>query len=276
MSLKINTGGGFSTYSLQKNQQELSRSLNRLSTGKQINAASDYAAGMAIANKLSSQARGMGQAIRNANDAISISQVAEGALGQASDLVLNIREKAIQASSAAQTPATRNAIQAEIAQSLNVLKGIASQTRFNGQPLLSGTFTNQQFQIGPESGQTVDISIGSADPSQMTNEEGQSLSEIDVTTVEGAQSAIRAADNALAYISDQRSRIGANVGRLESAINNLSASQINTLASESQIRDLDYAEESMNLNRMKLLARAGAFARAQSGNVSRQIVDLFE
>ncbi|MCG8641066.1 MAG: flagellin, partial [Desulfobacterales bacterium] len=272
MSLKINTGGGFSTYSLQKNQQELSRSLNRLSTGKQINAASDDAAGMAIANKLSSQARGMGQAIRNANDAISISQVAEGALGQASDLVLNIREKAIQASSAAQTPATRNAIQAEIAQSLNVLKGIASQTRFNGQPLLSGTFTNQQFQIGPESGQTVDISIGSADPSQMTNEEGQSLSEIDVTTVEGAQSAIRAADNALAYISDQRSRIGANVGRLESAINNLSASKINTLASESQIRDLDYAEESINLNRMKLLARASAFARAQSGNVSRQIV----
>lgn len=276
MSLKINTGGGFSTYSLQKNQQELSRSLNRLSTGKQINAASDDAAGMAIANKLSSQARGMGQAIRNANDAISISQVAEGALGQASDLVLNIREKAIQASSAAQTPATRNAIQAEIAQSLHVLKGIASQTRFNGQPLLSGTFTNQQFQIGPESGQTVDISIGSVDPSQMTDEGGQSLSEIDVTTVEGAQSAIRAADNALAYISDQRSRIGANVSRLESAINNLSASKINTLASESQIRDLDYAEESINLNRMKLLARAGAFARAQSENVSRQIVDLFE
>ena len=276
MGLKINAGSGFSAYTLQKSQQDLSQSLNRLSTGKRINAASDDAAGMVIANKLSSQARGMGQAIKNASDAISISQVAGGALEQASQLVQGIREKAMQAASAAQSPESLRAIQSEINQSLDMLKDISSQTSFNGQALLSGSFTNKEFNIGAESGQTIDISLGSIDPSAIADDSMGSLADINVTTVEGAQAAIQVADTALDFISEQRSRVGATMNRLESTISNLSNSQINTLSAESEIRDLDYAEESINLNRIKLLSRARAFAQAQAGEVNKQIVDLFE
>lgn len=276
MSLKINTGSGFFNYSLQQSHQDLSKSLQRLSTGKKINAASDDSAGMVIANKLSSQASGMGQAIKNANDAISISQVADGALGQATQLVQNIREKAIQAASAAQSSSSLKAIQAEINQSLTALKDISSQTSFNGQQLLSGQFMDKEFQIGPDSGQTITISLGSIDPSRISNETQGSLANIDVTTMEGAQAAIEVADTALDYISQQRSQVGSTMNRLESTINNLSNSRINTLSAESEIRDLDFAEESINLNRIKLLSRARAFAQAQSGEVNKQIVDLFE
>lgn len=275
MSLRINTGYGFSNQSLQKSQQDLANSLNRLSTGKKINAASDDASGMVIANQLSSQARGLGQAVKNANDAMNIAQVADGALGQAAELVMNIREKAIQAGSAAQSPSSLKAIQAEINQSLDALKDISSQTSFNGQQLLAGQFTDKSFQVGADAGQTVSLSFGSLDPSQMTYDSG-SLAQVDVTTMEGAQSAIETTDAALDYISGQRSRAGSVMNSLEYSISNLSSSQINTLSAESQIRDLDFAEESANLNRIKLLARARTFAQAQAGNVSKQIVDLFE
>lgn len=276
MSLKINYSNGLFNYSLQQSHQDLSKSLQRLSTGKKINAASDDAAGMVIANLLSSQARGMGQAIQNANDAISIFHVADGALDQATQLVQNIREKSIQAASAAQSPSSLKAIQAEIDQSLTALKDISSQTSYNGQQLLSGQFTNQEFQVGANSGQTINISLGSIDPSQISNETHGSLANIDVTTMEGAQAAIEVSDTALGYISQQRSQVGSSMKHLESTINVLSNSRINTLSAESGIRDLDFAEESINLNRIKLLSRARAFAQAQAGKVSNQIVDLFE
>ncbi|MCP4672347.1 MAG: flagellin [Desulfobacula sp.] len=278
MSLKINTntGSNFASYQLQKNQQALSESLNRISTGKRINRASDDAAGMAIANRLESQSKGFGQAIRNANDAISITQVADGALGQATDLIQNIRVKAVQAASAAQSPESRHAIQADIENSLATLSDIAQNTSFNGQKLLSGAFTDKQFQIGASSGETIEISIGSIDPSQISDQTLGTLADIDVTTQEGAQAAIGLADTALDYISQQRSNVGARQNQLESTINNLSNSRINTMSAQSQISDLDYAEEAMNLNKIKLLAKAKSFALAQSNTTAKNIVDIFE
>ncbi|MCD4678097.1 MAG: flagellin [Desulfobacula sp.] len=278
MSLRINTntGSAFSSYQLQKSQTDLSGSLQRLSTGKRINKASDDAASMAIANKLASQSRGFGQAIRNANDAISITQVADGALGQATDLIQNIRVKAIQAASAAQSPESRQAIQADIGKSLESLKDIAQNTSFNGQKLLSGAFTDKQFQVGASSGETIEISLGSIDPAMISDETMGALADIDVTTQEGAQAAIELTDVALDYISRQQSQVGSSQNQLESTINNLSNARINTLSAESEIRDLDYAEESMNLNKIKLLSKARAFALAQANTTAKHIVDIFE
>ena len=277
MSLKINsnTSSAFSSYQLQKSQSDLSVSLKRLSTGKRINQASDDAANMVIANKLASQAKGFGQAIKNANDAISITQVADGALGQATDLIQDIRVKAIQAASAAQSPGSRQAIQADISKSLETLKDIAQNTSFNGQKLLSGAFVDKQFQVGASSGETVEISLGSIDPSKITDETLGALADIDVTTQAGAQAAIEIADVALDYISQQRSQVGSNQNQLESTINNLSNARINTLAAESEIRDLDYAEESVTLNKIKLLQKARAFALAQANTTAKNIVDIF-
>ncbi|MCF6246634.1 MAG: flagellin [Desulfobacula sp.] len=275
MSFRINTNTNslYSSYQLNKNQEALSQSLQRLSTGKRINKASDDAAGMVIANRLASQARGFGQAVKNANDAISITQIADGALGQATDLVQGIREKAIQAASAAQSPQSLQAIQDEISQSLANLQDIAQTTSYNGQKLLSGVFTDQTFQVGTSSGETVEISLGSVDPSRISDETG-SLMNIDVTTMEGAQSAIGLADVALDYISQQRSRAGSTQNQLESTINNLSTAMINTLSAESDIRDLDFAEESMNLERIKLLGKAKAFAQAQANTNAIRVLDI--
>ncbi|MDA3787919.1 MAG: flagellin [Desulfobacula sp.] len=277
MSLKINTNtnSAFSTYQLQKGQQALSESLERLSTGKRINKASDDSSGMVIADTLASQARGFGQAIRNANDAISITQVADGALGQASDILQDIRVKAIQAASGAQSPESLQAIQADIGNSLQSLNDIAQDTSFNGQKLLSGTFTDKQFQVGASSGETIEISLGSIAPEQMTHDTLGALSNIDVTTKDGAQEAIQVADAALEYIGQQRSQVGSSANQLESTINNLSNARINTLSAESQIRDLDYAEESMILNRMKILSKARTFAQAQANAAPKNMLDLF-
>jgi flagellin len=277
MSFKINTNsiGAFSSFQLQKGHQALSESLERLSTGKKINKAADNAAGMVIANTLSSQARGYGQAIRNATDAISINQVADGALGQASDRIQDIRVKALQAANASQSPASRQAIQTDIDTSLQSIKDIAQGTSFNGQKLLSGSFSNKQFQIGAGAGETLTISLGSIDPGQMTHETLGPLSDIDVSTQEGAQNAVQVADAALKYIDQQRSQVGSTANQLTASISTLSNAMINTISAESEIQDLDLAEESMNLNRIKLLGKTRAFAQAQANTSTKNILDLF-
>ena len=279
MSLRINnnSGSAFSSYQLQKMQktdQALSESLTRLSTGKRINKASDDGAGMVIANELESQAMGFGQAIQNAKDAASIAQVADGALGQATDIIQDIRVKAVQASSAAQSPESRQAIQADVSKNLESLKSIANSASFNGQQLLSGTFTGKEFQVGASSGEVVEISLGSIDPAMISDGSSGTLAGIDVTTPEGAQAAIEVSDAALEYIGRQQSQVGSTQNQLESTIQNLSNSQISTLASASEIEDLDYAEESINLNRIKLLSQAQAFAQAKADTVAKHIVDV--
>lgn len=274
--IRSNTGSAFSAYQLQKSQQEMSASLQRFSSGQKINKAADDAAGMVIANRLAGQANGYGQAIRNASDAISIVQIADGALGQAADLIQGIREKAIQAASDLQSPQSRQAIQMDINQSLETLKNISDQTSFNGQQLLSGAFSNRQFQVGAESGQTIDISLGSVDPATIADIDSRAISTIDVTTPEGAQKAIELTDHALDFISQERARVGSYHQQLESTINNLSNTRINTIAAESQIRDLDYAEESITLNKIKLLSKARSFALAQANKTAGRIIDVLE
>lgn len=278
MTLKINTTtmGGFSTYQLQKNQQELSKTFERLSTGRRINQASDDASGMAIADQLGSQADSLAQSVRNASDAISIVQVADGALGKASELVQDIRVKAIQAAGPAQSTESRQAIQADIDASLEALNQIADTTSFNGQKLLSGNFSNKEFQIGAASGETLGLTLGSIRPDQIFGEDLGTLADIDVTREAGAQSAVAMADEALAYISRQRSEVGASQNQLESTISNLSTTRVNLLSSESGIRDLDLAEASMNLNRLKILARARGFAQTQAAETNKKIIDILE
>ena len=277
MSISItNTSSLFSSYQLQKNDEMISNSLNRIASGQRINKAADDASGMVIADNLGSQARGFGQAIRNANDAISIAQVADGALDQATELIQGIRVMALRAANASHSPESLQVIQADIDKSLQSLTDIAQNTSFNDQKLLSGTFTDKQFQTGASSGETVEISLGSIDPSQISEDTLGTLADIDVTTQEGAQNAIKLADMALEYVGEQRSNMGSRHNQLESTINNLSTARINTMSAESQIRDLDYAEESMNLNRMNMLNKAKTFAYKMSNESSKQIMNLLE
>lgn len=165
MALRINTNISAlsSQASLRKTDTGLQTSLERLSTGLRINRAADDASGMSIANVMKAQALGLGQAIRNANDGISIIQIADGALEESINIVNTIKTKAIQAAQDGQTLESRNAIQADIDKLMAELDDIAQTTSFNGMKLLSGNFTNKQFQIGAFTGQTANISIGSAE-----------------------------------------------------------------------------------------------------------------
>ncbi|NWH05466.1 flagellin [Desulfobacter latus] len=260
---------------LQKSQEGLSESLNRIATGRRINRASDDPSGMIIANSLGFQARGMGQAIRNTHDANAIAQVADGALGEATGILDNIREKAIQAANGSHSADSRAALQADIDKSLQALGDLSQDTSFNGQKLLSGEFSNKVFQTGGGQGENVTLSIPSVDPSVLGGEhEGGSLAGIDVTTQEGAQAAIAITDAALEQVGNARSDIGASQNQLESTINNLSTSRISAFNSQSQVQDVDFAEEAMNLTKMENLTKARTFALAQSNTAGRNALSV--
>ncbi|MDD5759120.1 MAG: flagellin [Desulfobulbaceae bacterium] len=169
MTLRINTNISalMSHKNMIKNDNSLSASLEKLSSGLRINKAADDASGMAIADSLKSQALGLGQALRNANDGISIVQTADGALEESINIVNTIKTKAIQSAQDGQTTESRKAIQADITKLMEELDTIAKTTSFNGQKLLSGNFINKKFQVGAYSGETVNISIGSAEATKV-------------------------------------------------------------------------------------------------------------
>ncbi len=274
MKINTNTSSMFAAKQLDDAYKSFSDSINRLSTGKRINKAADDASGMTIANRLKSQADGMGQAIKNANDAISVTQIADGSFQESANLINTIKTKSIQASSDSQSHESRAAIQSDINHALKSLDQIAQTTSFNGQKLLSGAFTNKQFQVGANSNETAEISIGSSDSAHLGSEESGSLSIIDVTTFEGAQKAIEIADAALEQVNTIRSSIGSTQNQLASTINHLSSSQINSYAAESTIQDIDFAEESMNMSRMDILIKARTFAAAQANASHKNVIAL--
>ena len=169
MALRINTNvAALSAHkNMIRNDNALSASLEKLSSGLRINRAADDASGMAIADSLKSQALGLGQAIRNANDGISMVQTADGALDESIKIINSIKTKAIQAAQDGQTTDSRKAIQSDISKLMEELDMIARTTAFNNQKLLSGNFTNKKFQVGAYSGETVNISIGSSESNKI-------------------------------------------------------------------------------------------------------------
>lgn len=276
MSFKINSSYGSAGYQGLKNQSDLLDGLRKLSSGKQINRASDDASGMVVARRLSSQASGFSQAIQNAGDALSIVQTADAALGRIADLIQNIRTKAVQSGGIGQSVQSRKALQAEIDADLKTINAISQNTSFNGQPLLSGGFFNRSFQIGAASGQTVTIDIHDINPGALGSGPGAVLTDINVTTESGYGEAIQISDAALEQVNSQRSSLGADQNRIHTSIENLADARIQALSSVSQIQDLDYAEETINLNRIKLLSKAENFARTQANKAAGRLLDVFE
>ena len=274
MSLRINNNnlGSWTNIQLQKSNQSLASVLEKLSSGKRINRAADDASGMHIADMLGSQARGLGQAIRNASDAVSMAQIADGALQESSNLIQTIRTKAIQAAQDGQTTESRKAIQADIDKALGSLNQIAQNTSFNGQKLLSGNFTDKSFQVGAYPGETVTASFDSAEAAKLGDPANGQLSDINVLTQEGAQKAIQIADEALSQLNQNRSNIGSLQNQLESAIGNMATTQINVLSAQSAIQDVDVAEASMVLSNMKVLNKARVFASAQANKMNKENV----
>lgn len=276
LSINNNTSGLFSSNQLQKTGNSLLASLEKIASGQRINKASDDASGLAIADLLGSQSRGFGISIQNANDAVAIAQVADGALGQAGELISSIRVQALQAANASQSPSSREALQANIQKSLDQLGNLAQNTTYNGQQLLAGGFTDKNFQVGPSANETTSLSLGSIQPSQLGDQKLGTLAEVNVLTPEGAQSALGIADAALAQVDAMRGEVGARQNQLNSTISNLATSRINTLAAESTVRDLDLAEESTNFATMESLNKAQIFAAAQANSSKKNVINLLQ
>ena len=379
---------------LNSSQSSLATSMQRLSSGLRINSAKDDAAGLAISERMTSQIRGMNQAVRNANDGISLAQTAEGALGEIGNNLQRIRELSVQSSNATNSTSDRTAIQAEVTQLTSEIDRVSKQSDFNGTKLLDGSFSSQLFQVGANSGQTIGVSqianstagalgnvkfaadrvgaaaagataaatvpgsmsglvlngvaintvnykltdtaaqVGATTAAAINAQMGETglratadattgavtleslkankdftvtagtlaggvtavglggtadtavtaaatanfsfLSNVDVTSVKGAQQAMEIVDAALTQVSSSRAELGAVQNRFTSVVTNLQTNSENTSASRSRIQDADFAAETANLSRAQILQQAGTAMVAQANQLPQSVLSLLK
>lgn len=257
---------------LSTNYNNLIKSFERLSSGKRINSAADDAAGLAISEKMKAQIKGLSQAQRNAQDAISLVQTAEGGLKESHAILQRLRELSVQAASDTYSSSDREQIAKEAAELTKELSSIAEYTQFNTQNLLDGSFDGV-FQIGANQGQTLSLKIADlgAEALEVLDENGDPLSLADH---DSAASAISVFDQAISRVSSERSKLGAVQNRLGHTINNLSTTENNLIAAESRISDVDMAKEIMNLVRHQILVQAGIAVLAQANQMPQGILQL--
>ena len=275
MALTINTN--MQSLNAQRNlstsQSSLSTSMQRLSSGLRVNSAKDDAAGLAIADRMNTQVRGMNVAIRNANDAISYSQTAEGGLGKIGDAFQRMRELAVQSANGTNTAPDRLNLQAEFAQLQAEVTRLTDNTKFNGEAVLKNAVGPKTFQVGADVGQTIDIAATdlSAGDTAAAVAATILISGADAT---GANAAITAIDLALTAVNTERSKFGAAQNRFESVVANLQVSAENQGAARGRIMDADFATETANLSRAQVLQQAGTAMVAQANQLPQGVLAL--
>jgi flagellin len=244
--------------------------LEQLQTGKRINRAADDASGMDIANQLRSQHQGLAQAVRNSNDAINLTNIADGALQEYTDILMEIRDKTSQAVSDSNSAESRAALQADIDALVESADAIASNTQFNGINLLDGTFTNKQFQTGAYSGQTTSISIDGVASTDL------GIDTLDVTDSATSATSMDAIDQALKDLDTIRSGIGSVTNGLESKVRNMENTITNIKDAESTIRDVDEAQARADLDQWNVRNQAATFAFSMAAQTQQNILRLFQ
>jgi flagellin len=279
MGFRINTNiGAMNAHrNATMNNVGLDKSLNALSSGLRINRAADDAAGLSIANKLSAQSQGLGQAIRNANDGIGLIQTADGALEEYGNIMKRVRVLATQAANDTQDATSRGYISQEVQSLLAAASDIAQTTQFNGANILSGgagAFGSGVFvfHVGAYQNETQTVTIGSATLAAM----GATAGAVIVSTQAQAEAAIALMDTAIQNIDGKRATLGAAQNKLESTVRNISVTQVNVQAAESQIRDVDFAAESANFAKHNILAQSGSYAMSQANAVQQNVLRLLQ
>jgi flagellin len=258
---------------LMKTERGLGTAMQRMSSGLRINNASDDAAGLAISEKLRSEVRSLSQAQRNANDGISLLQTAEGALAEGNDMLIRMRELAVQSANGTLGSSERTALNEEFTALRSEMDRIANVTEFNGTKLLDGSVSGGlTFQVGVDNvaaNDRITVSISDSDAAGMGISSGMTLS-----TVTGARTALGLIDTAISNVASRRGEIGAAQNRLVSTINNLSASHENLSAANSRIRDADVASESASFARSQILMQAGVSVLAQANQLPSLALSL--
>jgi len=262
------------------NNRAMSKTMEQLSTGKRINSAADDAAGLAISNKMTAQIRGLNQAIRNANDGISLLQTAEGATSEITNMLQRMRELAVQAANDTYTAGDRSALNAEVAELQDEITRIGTNTEWNGMKLFIaetagsaggiGTSGKVSLQVGVDGTDTDTISIQLDEITTST----LGVSAISLSTAASASAALETLDAAISLIDEDRATFGATINRLTYAVDNLSNIGQNTSASRSRILDTDYAKASAELARTQIIQQAATAILAQANQSQQSVLKL--
>lgn len=264
MSLRINSNvEAFNAHrNLVGSSSKLAKSMERLSSGSRINRAADDAAGLAISERLRGQVKGLAQAQRNAQDAVSMVQTAEGSLTEVHSMLQRVRELAVQYKNGSLSDNDKTSIQSEVNQLQSEVERIGTSAKFNGISLLSSAAT-LTFQVGANDAETISVATLSLGSSVGTA----------AFTLSGA-TALEAIDTAIGNVSAARATFGAVQNRLEYTLNNLGSYQENLMASESRIRDVDMAAEMVDFTKLQILQQAGTAMLAQANQAPQGVLSL--
>jgi flagellin len=254
------------------NNRALGKAMEQLSTGKRINAASDDAAGLAIANRMTAQIKALDQSVRNANDGISMMQTAEGATKEITNMLQRMRELSVQAANDSYSATDRTAIAAEVTQLTSEVTRVATNTQWNGMAILGGAaaYSSMTFQVGTEGDATSAITVGFSGMSAGA----LTVTGLSFTTSVFAQASIELLDTAITAVDTFRSGLGARINRLTSAADNLANVALNTSASRSQIEDTDYAQTTTELAKSQIIQQAATAMLAQANQAPQAVLSL--
>ncbi|MCC2307276.1 flagellin N-terminal helical domain-containing protein [Cellulomonas chengniuliangii] len=270
LSINQNIAAVNSYRNLSNTQNDLSKSLEKLSSGFRINRAADDAAGLAISEGLRSQVGGLKVAARNAQDGISVVQTAEGALTEVHAILQRVRDLAVQGANDSNNDKARENIETEITSLGAELNRISEATNFNGTKLLNGDNASLKFQVGADGDQNSMIEVTLADVAATV----ENIGDLKVTDHDTAQASIVSVDAAIQAISTNRAELGALQNRFEHTIKNINVSVENLSASESRIRDTDMASEMVSFTRAQILSQAGTAMLAQANQIPQGVLSL--
>ena len=278
--INTNVSALYSQNAMKANTRAMNTAMEQLSTGVRINSAKDDAAGLAIGQSMTSQIRGLNQAVRNANDGINMMQTAEGAMTEQSNMLQRMRELAVQSSNGTYSSAQRVYLDAEFSALITQIGKISTETTWNGQQVLAGTNTNSisgisgdfQFQVGQAAGQTLTVSIGNMG----TGTSGLAISSLAISTASGASAAMTTIDTALEKINLQRANIGAGINQLTYAADNMTNIAANVTQSRSTIMDTDYALATTQLAKTQILQQASTAMLAQANQQAQGVMALLK
>jgi flagellin len=258
----------------QNTSKTLTSSLEKLSTGLRINKASDDASGLAIADKLRTQATSINQGIANGNSAVTLLQIADKSMAEQSNILDTVKAKLIQANTATTSTAGRNAIASDVAKLMTQFDNIAKSTNYNGTDLISASAKSLDFQVGEDStkGKITLAAVNSSASAYGLN----SLSTISTLTTGSAATLQTTVDTAINTLNTKRGSIGSTQNQVESAVRNLMTMSTNVKAAESIIRDVDYAAESANFNKQNIISQAGSYAISQANSVQQNVLRLLQ
>lgn len=275
MALQINTNVASlnAQRNLSKTKLAVDKTLEKLSSGDRINRAGDDAASLAISENLQAQVKGLGQASRNAEDGISLVQIAEGALEEVSNILIRLRQLAVQAASDTIGPSERGFLNVEFSQQTSEIDRIANSTEFNRVPLLNGEGSVFDIQIGTRNNPLTDRLTFDAASSDATLD-ALGLEASDIGDKKGAQDSLAKIDGAIISVASIRANFGALQNRLQSTVNNIATSVENLSAAKSRVSDTDIAAETAELTKNNILLNAGTSVLAQANSSTKSALEL--